>query len=97
MKLFQLVMQNDEAWHVLNDLGRLNCIHFIDLNPDKLPHEQKFAKVIKTIDETEKRLEYINHIFEVFRFIEQECKRHHIDMPVPETEEEFHRLIEKLC
>lgn len=72
---------------MINDLGRLNCIHFIDLNPDKLPHEQKFAKIIKTIDETEKRID----------FIESECKRHNIEMPVPESEEVFHRLIDKLC
>ncbi len=57
MKLFQLIMQNDDAWHVLNDLGRLGCTHFIDLNNNKLPHEQQFAKIVKAIDESEKRLE----------------------------------------
>lgn len=50
-------MQNDDAWHVLNDLGRLGCTHFIDLNHNKLPHEQEFAKIVKSIDESERRLE----------------------------------------
>lgn len=58
MQLYQLVMQSDDAWHTVNELGKLNCLHFIDLNPDKLPHEQKFAKIIRTIDETERRIEY---------------------------------------
>lgn len=58
MQLYQLVMQSDDAWYTVNELGKLNCLHFIDLNPDKLPHEQKFAKIIRTIDETERRIEY---------------------------------------
>ena len=40
MELFQLVMQKDDAWHTINALGSLNCLHFIDLNPNRLPHEQ---------------------------------------------------------
>eukprot|EP00347_Sterkiella_histriomuscorum_P018134 403346660 len=86
MQLYQLIMQKDDAWHTVNELGKLNCLHFIDLNSEKLPHEQQFARTIKLIDETERRVE----------MIVAECKRHNIDMRGPETSSEFHNAIEKL-
>lgn len=56
MQLYQLVMHSDDAWGTINELGKLNCLHFNDLNGEKLPHEKQFAKIIKIIDETEKRI-----------------------------------------
>jgi hypothetical protein len=50
-------MQADEAWETINDLGRLGYLHFIDLNHDKAPHEQQFAKIIKIIEDSLRRIE----------------------------------------
>lgn len=50
-------MQADEAWETVNDLGRLGYLHFIDLNNEKSPHEQHFAKIIKNIEECLRRIE----------------------------------------
>ena len=50
-------MQADEAWHTINDLGKLGFLHFIDLNADKSPHELQFAKIIKIIEESLRRIE----------------------------------------
>lgn len=57
MKLYQLIMQTDDSWATINELGKLDCLHFIDINKDKLAHEQLFAKMVKRIDETERRVE----------------------------------------
>ena len=32
MALYQMVMQNDDAWDALNQIGKLNACHFINLN-----------------------------------------------------------------
>ena len=55
--MYQLAMQNDDAWWTINELGKLNCLHFIDLNKNRLTHEQSFAKIVKAMDETERKLE----------------------------------------
>ena len=39
MDLYQLIMQADDAWATINELGKLECLHFIDLNKDKLSYE----------------------------------------------------------
>lgn len=51
------MIQNDDAWETTNELGKLDIIHFIDLNKDKLPHEMKYAKTIHNIIEIEKQIE----------------------------------------
>ena len=56
MKLYELVMQSENSWTAINEIAKLDCVHFIDLNKGKLGHEQLFAKIVKTIDETEHKL-----------------------------------------
>ena len=56
MHLYQLVMQADEAWATVNELGKLGCAHFIDLNQQKLSYEMRYARPLKLIDETDRKL-----------------------------------------
>lgn len=51
------MMQKDDAWDTVNELGKLNAIHFIDLNKDKAPHEQIYSNTIKNVCEVEKKIE----------------------------------------
>lgn len=57
MQLYQLIMQSDDAWATINELGKLDCLHFVDLNKEKLAYEQMYAKIIKSIEDTERKLE----------------------------------------
>jgi len=58
MQLFQMFVQQDEAWETVNDIGNLNCVHFVDLNKDKMPHELKFTRQLKILEESSHRLAY---------------------------------------
>jgi hypothetical protein len=58
MELRQIMMQIDDAWDTLNELGKIDCIQFIDLNKEKLPHEMKYAKTIRNLEEIERRILY---------------------------------------
>jgi hypothetical protein len=51
------MLQPESAWDTINELGRLDRLHFVDLNNDKLFHDQTYAKQIRRIEETEKRME----------------------------------------
>ena len=53
-----MMVQIDDAWETMNELGKLERTHFIDLNKDKLLHELSFSKTIKRIEEIEKNIEY---------------------------------------
>jgi hypothetical protein len=44
MQLYQLMMQLDDAWDTINDFGKIECVHFVDLNKDKLPHNLKYSR-----------------------------------------------------
>ena len=32
MDLFQILIPKDNDWDIMNELGRINCVQFIDLN-----------------------------------------------------------------
>jgi hypothetical protein len=32
MELYQMTMSKDDAWHVMNEMGSIGAVHFIDLN-----------------------------------------------------------------
>lgn len=50
-----LVMPRENAWDVLNELGNLNALHFIDNDEFSRP----FANFIKRCEEVNARLQYI--------------------------------------
>jgi hypothetical protein len=44
MKLYQLTVQKDEAWNVMDEFGGLGYAQFVDLNKEEGPHTLPFTK-----------------------------------------------------
>jgi hypothetical protein len=40
----------------MNELGKLNSLHFIDLNKDLMPYQLEYINDIKMLEEAEKKL-----------------------------------------
>lgn len=59
MHLYQLQVPNDDKHTVLDQLGDIGLCHFIDLNDGALPQKLDFTKRIKSIEESEKKLQYL--------------------------------------
>lgn len=38
VNLYELVVPKDSDWDIMNILGHLDCLHFIDLNKGEQPH-----------------------------------------------------------
>jgi hypothetical protein len=45
--LFKVTVHKDQDWKVMNELGKLNQLHFIDLNRDMQPFQLKYTPNIK--------------------------------------------------
>ena len=56
MQLFQMVMQTDDSWDTLNEIGKLDAVHFINLNSDKMSHEMTYAKTIRQLEEIDRKI-----------------------------------------
>ena len=79
MDLYEITIPKDNSWEIMNKLGDIGCMHFINLNKEEQIFNLTFAPFIKRCEETEKRI----------TFIEQECKRHHVPMKKPVSVQEF--------
>jgi hypothetical protein len=56
MTLYQLTVAKDDAWDVMNLLGRLQMAHFINLNKAEQPFNLPYCNQIRRCEETERRL-----------------------------------------
>jgi V-type H+-transporting ATPase subunit a len=75
MALFEISIPKDADWSIMNELGSLSCMHFIDLNKQEQIFSLKHANRIKRCEDTEKRL----------KFLISECERHQIPLNKPES------------
>jgi hypothetical protein len=49
MVLYDLVIKSDDIWATLNEMGKHNCLHFVDTNKDKMSHLQAYAHQVKQL------------------------------------------------
>jgi hypothetical protein len=56
MEMYQITMPKDDAWYIMNELGGLGTVHFLDLNKGEQTHHLPYANQIRRCDETLKRL-----------------------------------------
>ena len=55
--LFKLNIHKDSDWHIMNELGKIGSLHFIDLNKELQPYELKFTNNIKKTEEALRKIE----------------------------------------
>ncbi len=79
MHLYKLVMPKDEAYDIVNDLGKIDCCHFLDMNKNKQAYTLTYTDQIKRCEEVERKI----------AFIEQECERMKLKLWEPHNIEMF--------
>jgi len=52
MKYYNLVVPRESAWDVMNELGRISSLHFVDYNPLIPMINRPFANYIKRCEDT---------------------------------------------
>jgi vacuolar-type H+-ATPase subunit I/STV1 len=56
MELMNINIPKDDAWDVINALGRMNVAHFVNLNKGEQPFNLPYCNQIRRCEETERRL-----------------------------------------
>lgn len=79
MFLYKFFVTKDNAWDVVNDLGRLSMVHFVDMNKNEQTFKLAYTEMIKRCEDCERKMS----------LIEQECKRFKVKMTKPTNMGEF--------
>jgi len=56
MRLYQLTVNKDDAWNVMNDFGDFGQAQFLDLNKEESPYNLPYTQQIKQCEDSERRL-----------------------------------------
>ena len=59
MKLYQIQVPKDNSDDVMNELGDLGKVQFLDLNANESPINLRFTDDIRKLEEAERKLAYI--------------------------------------
>lgn len=59
MEYCHLICNEDHAWEVLNEIGDLSSMHFVDPDPTLPLINRPFSNYIKRCEEMETKLKYI--------------------------------------
>jgi len=51
MGFYHLILPTESSWEILNELGRLSLVHFVDLNGSLSAVNRPFTNYIKRCDE----------------------------------------------
>lgn len=75
MGYYNLIIPRESAWEIMNRLGELGALHFVDLNKNNGALAQDLVKPMKRCDEIENKLKFIEGEMKKFglelRIIEQ--------------------------
>lgn len=53
MDLYEIMIPKDNDWDIMNELGKLNCLHFVDLNKGEQPHHLRYFDQVRRGEEAE--------------------------------------------
>ena len=67
MGYYDLIMPSDSAWAILNELGRVSSLQFIDLNSSETIFNRRYASYIRRCEESERRLRYLSQEMQRFK------------------------------
>lgn len=81
-----MLIRKDDDWEVMNELGLLNCLHFVDLNSDEQTHKLRYTNELRRAENIEHKL----------RSIEELCFEYHVRMKQPESVQDFLNTMESI-
>ena len=54
--LYKLVVDHDSEWNIVYELGKLEFVHMIDMNSNKLPTDLPYTTKMKEIEKAESKM-----------------------------------------
>jgi V-type H+-transporting ATPase subunit a len=86
MSLYEISIQKDNAWDIMNVLGGLNALHFIELNSQEQLFNLTYVDSVRRCDDTLRRIS----------FIKDECKRLGVNLVKPKDAKSFIENLESI-
>ncbi|CDW71883.1 v-type atpase 116kda subunit family protein [Stylonychia lemnae] len=71
--LYEILIPKDNDWDIMNELGNINCLHFINLNKNEQPHHLRYFNQVKRCEESESMIKEIEDI----------CAQYKVDLKTP--------------
>lgn len=78
MSYHHLVMQRESAWEILNEIGDISSLHFVDPNPNVPLINRPFSNQIKRCDEVLNKITFIEQQMKKFKRQIVRCQNYNL-------------------
>ena len=85
MALYQLTVNKDNAWDVMNTFGEDGSVQFLDLNRDEQPYSLPYTTQVKQCEESERKL----------AFLENACSQNYVKVTPPKDISQYLNAIQQ--
>jgi hypothetical protein len=55
--LYQVLIPKDNDWDIMNELGHLNCLHFVDLNKGEQNFHLRYYNQVRRAEDSVRKIE----------------------------------------
>lgn len=86
MRLYQLTVNKDNVWNVMNKFGDIGVAQFLDLNREESPFNLPYTNQVKACEESERKLD----------FVLNQCTKYYVKISQPENIDVFLQQIKQI-
>lgn len=76
MSYCNLVLPRENAWEILNELGELSALHFVDQDPNSAFFSRPFSNFIRRCDDLRLKIDYIESQMKIFSKNIKKCENY---------------------
>ncbi len=62
MGLYMLNIEKDFSWDVMETIGSLSCLHFLDANKKVAPHDRTYYNLVRRCEQAFNRIHFIGNM-----------------------------------
>lgn len=73
MDLYKVQISKDDCWTLMNELGKLHKLHFINLNKDAMAFDLPFINQVRDAEESLRLIDQIERVYSKFGIEMQPC------------------------
>lgn len=66
MGLYTLSVDKNFAWDLMDSLGRLSCLHFVDVNNKEQLYHRPYSSMLRRCDDAVRRIRYMETLCEKY-------------------------------
>ncbi len=74
MRYYNMIMPRESAWHILNQIGTMDTVHFVDMQSEMGNFNRPFYNQVKRCEDLLTKVEFMRERMKEFGRVPEKCE-----------------------